>query len=57
MYQYNKLSDFQYARFQILAVYLQFGLFWSGGIPTMVLVHPDCTRYIFNDDDQPTKKG
>ncbi len=35
MSQYNKLSDFQYARFQILAVHFDFGLFWSGGIPTM----------------------
>ncbi len=33
--QYNKLSDIQYARFQILPVYLHFGLFWSADIPTM----------------------
>ncbi len=30
-----KLSDIQYARFQILPVDLYFGLFWSAGIPTM----------------------
>ncbi len=36
MSQYNKLSDIQYARFQILPVDLHFGLFWSAGIPTMV---------------------
>ncbi len=35
MSQYNKLSDIQYARFQILHVDLNFGLFWSAGIPTM----------------------
>ncbi len=35
MSQYNKLSDIQYARFQILPVNLHFGLFWSAGIPTM----------------------
>ncbi len=35
MSQYNKLSDIQYARFQILLVDLHFGLFWSAGIPTM----------------------
>ncbi len=35
MSQYNKISDIQYARYQILAVNLDFGLFWSGGIPTM----------------------
>ncbi len=35
MFQYNKLSDIQYARFQILPVYLHFGQFWSAGIPTM----------------------
>ncbi len=35
MSQYNKLSDIQYARFQILPVDLYFGLFWSAGIPTM----------------------
>ncbi len=34
--QYNKLSDIQYARFQILPVELHFGLFWSAGIPTML---------------------
>ncbi len=30
-------SDFQYARFQILAVYIHFGLFWSAGILTMAI--------------------
>ncbi len=35
MSQYNKLSNIQYARFQILPVDLHFGLFWSAGIPTM----------------------
>ncbi len=35
MSQYNKLSDIQYARFQILPVDLHFGVFWSTGIPTM----------------------
>ncbi len=35
MSQYNKLSDIQHARFQILPVDLNFGLFWSAGIPTM----------------------
>ncbi len=35
MSQYNKLSNIQYARFQILSVDLYFGLFWSAGIPTM----------------------
>ncbi len=36
MSQYNKLSDIQYARFQILHVDLHFGLFWSADIPTML---------------------
>ncbi len=35
MSQYNKLSNIQYARFQILHVDLHFGLYWSAGIPTM----------------------
>ncbi len=35
MSQYNKLSDIQYARFQILPVDLHVGQFWSAGIPTM----------------------
>ncbi len=39
MSQYNKLSDIQYARFQILPVDLHFGLFWSAGIPTMILTN------------------
>ncbi len=30
-----ELGDFQYARLQILAVHLHFGLFLSAGIPTM----------------------
>ncbi len=30
-----KLSDIQYARFQILPVDLYFGLFLSAGIPTL----------------------
>ncbi len=38
MSQYNKLSNIQYARFQILHVDLHFGLFWSAGIPTMGIV-------------------
>ncbi len=33
MSHYNKLSDFQYALFQILAVQLHCRLFWSRGIP------------------------
>ncbi len=41
MSQYNKLSDIQYARFQILPVDLHFGLFWSAGIPTMLLSSPE----------------
>ncbi len=35
MSQYNKLSDIQYSRFQMLPGDLHFGLFWSAGIPTM----------------------
>ncbi len=35
--QYNKLSDIQYARFQILPLELHVGLFWSAGIPTMII--------------------
>ncbi len=35
MSQCNKLSNIQYARFQILPVDLHFGLFWSADIPTM----------------------
>ncbi len=43
MSQYNKLSDIQYTRFQILHVDLHFGLFWSAGIPTMLwLSQPLC---------------
>ncbi len=40
MFQYNKLFDFQYARFQILVVHIHFGLFWSGGIPTLLKTRP-----------------
>ncbi len=36
MFQHNKLSDFQYARFQILIVHLHFGLFWSASIPAVM---------------------
>ncbi len=36
MSQYNKLSNYQHARFQILSVHLHFGLFWSAGIPTIM---------------------
>ncbi len=35
MSQYNKLSDIQYERFEILPVDFHFGLFWSAGIPNM----------------------
>ena len=38
MSQYNKLFHCQYARFQILAVHLHFGLFWSRGISTVLQV-------------------
>ncbi len=38
MSQYNTLSDIQYARSQILPVDLRFGLFWSAGIPTLLIV-------------------
>ncbi len=41
MSQYNKLSNIQYARFQILPVDLHFGLFWSAGIPTMTMEVPN----------------
>ncbi len=40
MSQYNKLSDIQYAIFQILPFDPHFRLFWSAGIP---IVH--CTIY------------
>ncbi len=40
--QYNKLFNFQYARFQILA---PFGLFWSASIPTMVHVWKVIGKY------------
>ncbi len=39
MSQYNKLSYFQYAGFQVLAVSLYFRLFLSAGIPTMQYTH------------------
>ncbi len=32
MSQYSKLSDLQYARFQILAEYFYFRLFWPAGL-------------------------
>ncbi len=32
----NKLAGIQHVKFQILPVHLNFGLFWSAGIPTMV---------------------
>ncbi len=38
MSQYNKLSDFQYARFQLLAMHLHFELFQSGGIHSLILI-------------------
>ncbi len=41
MSQYNKLSDIQYVRFQILPVDLHFGLLLSAGIPTMSKVYHD----------------
>ncbi len=36
MFQFNNLSDFQYARLKKVAVHLHFGMFWSSGIPTMI---------------------
>ncbi len=45
MSQYNKLSDYRYVRFHILAVHLHFALFWSGGIFSRIpgqLVSPMC---------------
>ncbi len=36
MSKYNKLSDIEYARFQILPVDLYFWLFWSAGISTVL---------------------
>ncbi len=38
MFQCNRQSDFQYARFPQLAVYLHFGLYLLVGIPTMTLL-------------------
>ncbi len=38
MSQYNKLFYFEHAIFQILAVHLNFGLFWSHGIFTVIKV-------------------
>ncbi len=35
MFQYDNLSDFQYARFHIMAVHLHFGLFWLRWFPTV----------------------
>ncbi len=47
MSQYNKLSDIQYARFQILPMDIHFRLFWSAGIPTMVVLSElACTIYM-----------
>ncbi len=37
MSQYNKLSDFQYPRFQILVVHLHFGLFWLAGMHPVII--------------------
>ncbi len=48
MSQCNKLYYFQYARFQILVMYLLFGLFWSAGIPTMILVCHICNNFTQN---------
>ncbi len=39
MSPYNKLSDIQYVRFQILPVDLHFRMFWSAGIPNMLNKH------------------
>ncbi len=39
MSSYNKQSHFQYAIFQILAVHLHFGMFWSGGISIVLRQH------------------
>ncbi len=44
MSQYNKLSDIQYARFQILPVDLHLELFWSADIPS---IFSQCLGYIF----------
>ncbi len=38
-----KKSDFQYVAFQILAVHLHFGLFWSTGIPNVYSQLNVCT--------------
>ncbi len=46
MSHYNKLSHIQYARFQILYVDLHFGLFWSGGIPTMLYLTLNSLRFL-----------
>ncbi len=45
MSQYNKLSNIQYARFQILPLDLNFGLFWSAGIPTIHYAHIHAALY------------
>ncbi len=45
MFQYNKLSDFQYARFQILAVHLHFEMFLSAGFHNVLAIHVD---YLIN---------
>ncbi len=46
MSQYNKLSDIQYARFQILPVHLHFGNFWSAGISPCVSISPILYSFI-----------
>lgn len=38
MSQYNLLFDTQYARFQILAGHLHFGLFWSADFPKVYML-------------------
>ncbi len=45
IYQYNKLSNIQYARFQILPVDLHFRLFWSAGIPPWVCLNMKVYEY------------
>ncbi len=52
MSQYNKLSDIQYARFQILPVDLHFELFWSAGIPIMLgNCHYTCPLSLEGEED------
>ncbi len=50
MSQYNKLSDYQYAKFQIMAVHLYFGLFWAAGlyaVMTVLYVALKITIYLY----------